>query len=138
MIRYRDGLASISLLVSLVVDNFNHYYALLLGVCLIRCGVGPSNSFSLLLILLIISRSSHVVHLNFTRNSISDNGRTTCIVRAGIVGDDQELFYQIIVSLPMDNLNQVSLLHSNWCVFLICCRDGPTLISASYTLPSFL
>ena len=31
------------------------------------------------------------VHLNFTHNSIPDNGR------AVIVGDDQELFHQIII-----------------------------------------
>ena len=39
---------------------------------------------------LIISLSSHdaPVHLNYKLNSIPDNGRTTCVIRAGIVPDD--------------------------------------------------
>ena len=50
------------------------------------------------IIRLTIYRSSHVVrlHLNFTRNSIPVNGRTTCIVHAGIIRDDRELFHHSI------------------------------------------
>ena len=50
---------------------------------------------------LIISRSSHDarLHLNFTRNSIPDNGHTTRSVRAGIVRDDRDYNMPIIDSI---------------------------------------
>ena len=46
------------------------------------------------IIRLVISRSSH---LNYTSNSIPDNGRTTCPVHAKTDQNDRELFHQIII-----------------------------------------
>ena len=50
-----------------------------------------------IIIRLIISRSSHNAGVTCMYNSILDNRRTACTVRAGIIRNDRELVHQIIV-----------------------------------------